>query len=205
MLESILQYMSQLDTAYLYLVLFFFAFIENVIPPSPSDVVVVVGASLIASTSMGFLPVLIITSFGSSLGFILMYYVGFYFSEHILRTERFKFISKESLEKADVWFAKYGYKIILLNRFLPGTRSIISFFSGVYELHLGKTFTSATVSAFAWNVLIIYIGMTVGNNVGAIDNFLTQYSYAVYSITALLIIIFGLRYFLKKRKLSGEN
>ena len=99
-----------------------------------SDVVVVVGASLIASTSVGFIPVLLITSIGSALGFILMYYIGFFLSEKVLRTGRIKFIEKSSLEKTDAWFSKYGYWIILANRFLPGTRSVISFFSGVHEL-----------------------------------------------------------------------
>jgi membrane protein DedA with SNARE-associated domain len=85
MLEEILLYISSLDTTWIYLILFFFAFIENVFPPSPSDVVVVVGASLIASTSIGFIPVLIITCFGSAIGFILMYYVGYFLFEKILR------------------------------------------------------------------------------------------------------------------------
>ena len=67
MLEDIILYMSSVDTVWLYAILFFFAFIENVFPPSPSDVVVVIGASLIASTTLGYLPVLIITSIGLSL------------------------------------------------------------------------------------------------------------------------------------------
>lgn len=128
MLEEIIAYISTLDTSWIYVILFFFAFIENVFPPSPSDVVVVVGASLIATTSLGFVPVLIITSIGSALGFILMYYVGYFLSEKVLRSGKLKFISQDALHKTDEWFTKYGYKIILANRFLPGTRSVISFF-----------------------------------------------------------------------------
>jgi len=86
--------MSSVDVLYLYFILFFFAFIENVFPPSPSDVVVVIGASLIATTTLGYFPVLIITSIGSSLGFILMYYLGYFLSEKILRKDRFKFLTK---------------------------------------------------------------------------------------------------------------
>ena len=129
MLEEILSYISSLDISWIYLILFFFSFIENVFPPSPSDVVVIVGASLIASTSIGFLPVLIITSVGSALGFILMYYVGYFLSEKVLRAGKLKFIDENALNKTDQWFAHYGYWIILANRFLPGTRSVISFFS----------------------------------------------------------------------------
>ena len=199
MLEEILLYIGSLDTVWIYLILFFFAFIENVFPPSPSDVVVVVGASLIASTSVGFIPVLLITSVGSALGFILMYYIGFFLSEKVLRTGRIKFIEKSSLEKTDAWFSKYGYWIILANRFLPGTRSVISFFSGVHELDVKKTFIFALISAFLWNILIIYVGMTLGNNVELIDYYLTTYSNIVVGVTILILLLL-IRFLIKKRK-----
>ncbi|MFZ1290171.1 MAG: DedA family protein [Melioribacteraceae bacterium] len=200
MLEEIVAYISALDTTWIYFILFFFAFIENVFPPSPSDVVVVVGASLIASTSMEFIPVLMITSIGSALGFVLMYYVGFFLSEKVLRSGKLKFISQDALHKTDEWFTKYGYKIILANRFLPGTRSVISFFSGVHELNVFKTFFYSLISAFLWNILIIYLGMTLGNNIPLIDYYLTTYSNIGFGITILVIIYFVVRYFLKKRK-----
>ncbi|MFC2139555.1 DedA family protein [Bacteroidota bacterium] len=200
MLEEILAYISTVDTAWIYVILFFFAFIENVFPPSPSDVVVVVGATLIATTSIDFVPVLIITSFGSSLGFILMYYLGYYFSERILRTGKLSFISQETLSQTDIWFTKYGYKLILANRFLPGTRSVISFFSGVYELDVKKTFIFATASAFLWNALIILVGMQLGNNAALIDYYLTTYSNIAVAITIVVIAFFALKYFYTKRK-----
>ena len=200
MLEEILLYIGSLDTLWLYVILFFFAFIENVFPPSPSDVVVIVGASLIASTSLGFVPVLIITSIGSALGFILMYYVGYFLSEKILRSGKIKFIDKASLEKTDLWFSKYGYWIILANRFLPGTRSVISFFSGVHELDVKKTFLYALISAFLWNILIIYLGMTMGNNVELIDYYLTTYSNIVLGLTGVIAVAVLVRYFIIKKK-----
>jgi membrane protein DedA with SNARE-associated domain len=199
MLEEILAYISSLDTTWIYFILFFFSFIENVFPPSPSDVVVIVGASLIASTSVGFVPVLIITSLGSALGFILMYYVGFFLSEKVLRSGKLGFVNQDALHKTDEWFSKYGYWIILANRFLPGTRSVISFFAGVHELHVLKTFLFALISAFVWNILIIYLGMTLGNNVELIDYYLTTYSNIGIGLTIIVVIIFAVRYYLKKK------
>ena len=200
MLEEILAYISSLDTSWIYVILFFFAFIENVFPPSPSDVVVVVGASLIASTSIGFIPVLFITSLGSALGFILMYYVGYFLSEKVLRSGKLKFVSQDALHKTDEWFSKYGYWIILVNRFLPGTRSVISFFSGVHELHVVKTFIFALISAFLWNIIIIYLGMTLGNNVELIDKYLSTYSNIGIGLTIVVLLVWGIRYYLKKRQ-----
>lgn len=198
MLQDILLYMSNLDPVLIYIVLFLFAFIENVFPPSPSDVVVVIGASLIASTTMGYMPVLFITSFGSSLGFLLMYLVGKYFGEKIIRRGKLSFITEESLSKTDIWFNKWGYKLILANRFMPGTRSVISFFAGVYELEVLKTFILASISAFVWNAIIIYLGMAVGNNVEIIDYYLSTYSLLGTVLTIIIILLFVIRYFYKK-------
>ncbi len=199
MIEEIIRYLSSVDPVWIYLILFFFSFIENVIPPAPSDVVVVAGSSLIASSGISFIPVLIITSIGSALGFILMYLVGLFFGEKILRTGKIKFIRQEALNKTDQWFKKFGYKLILANRFLPGTRSVISFFSGIAELNILRTFAFAATSAFIWNALIIFMGMQVGNNVQQIDYYLSEYSRVITILSVVAVIVFTTRFFLKKK------
>jgi membrane protein DedA with SNARE-associated domain len=183
----------------IYFVLFIFAFIENIFPPSPSDVVVVVGASLIATTSLEFVPVLIITSLGSSTGYMLMYLMGKLFGEKIIRSGRISFITQEGLSNTDIWFNKWGYKLILANRFMPGTRSVISFFTGVYELEVLKTFIYSTISAFAWNIIIIYAGMLLGNNVEIIDYYLTTYSKVGIAISVVVVAFFVIKYFVKRK------
>ncbi|MBU1099784.1 MAG: DedA family protein [Bacteroidetes bacterium] len=200
MLEEILLYMGNLNPEWIYVVLFFFAFIENIFPPSPSDLIVIVGASLIASTSLGFIPVLILTSIASSLGFIAMYYLGFFLSERVLRAGKLSFLDAESIQKTDAWFGKYGYKLILANRFLPGTRSVISFFAGVSELNVWRTFILATISAFLWNVIIVRLGMWLGNNVELIDYYLSTYSKMIIILTVIVALFFTVRYFIKRKK-----
>ncbi len=200
MLEQILLYMGSVDIFWLYIILFLFAFIENVFPPSPSDVIVIIGASLIASTTMGYVPVLFITSIGSALGFILMYYVGKLFGDKVVKSGKIKFITDDEISKTDIWFSKYGYELILANRFLPGTRSVISFFAGMYELDLLKTFLYASISAFLWNAIIIYLGMELGNNVELIDYYLSTYSKIIIVLTILVVLFFAVKYFLKTRR-----
>jgi membrane protein DedA with SNARE-associated domain len=200
MLEDIILYMGSVGPGWIYLILFFFAFIENVFPPSPSDVVVVVGAALIATTSVDYVPVLFVTSIGSALGFILMYYVGKLFGDKVVRSGKLKFLSEEDISKTDIWFTRYGYKLILANRFLPGTRSVISFFAGTYELELGKTFFLAAISAFVWNAIIIYMGMVFGNNVEKIDYYLSTYATIIIIITVIVVVIFAGRYIYKRLK-----
>lgn len=200
MLQQIISYIGTLDTSLIYLVLLFFSFIENIFPPSPSDFVVIFGATLIAHSTLGFIPILIITSFGSAVGFIVMYYFGKYLGEKIIRSGRLKFIKPESLDKADQFFHKYGYNIILINRFLPGTRAVVSFFCGVHKLKPMQTFIYAAVSSFFWNAILITLGMILGKNLDLVDYYLAAYSKVIFGLMALALIFILLRFWLKKKK-----
>lgn len=202
MLQQIINFISTLDPTLIYLVLLFFSFVENIFPPSPSDIVVVIGSTLIANTTVGFIPILLITSFGSAVGFIVMYYVGEYLGEKLLRKGKLKFIKQESLERADKWFNKYGYKLILINRFVPGTRAVISFFSGVHRLKPLPTFCYAAISSFIWNSLLIWLGILLGQNIFLIDYYLNTYSNIVLVIT--FIVVFYLLFKFWKRKKSRK-
>ena len=203
MFEDIITRIHELSPVWIYCILFFFSFVENVFPPSPSDFVVILGAAVLAQMSyVHFVPILVITSIGSSTGFMLMYYIGKLLGEKIIRSGKLKFISPDSISRTDKWFSKYGYKLIILNRFLPGTRSVISFFSGFSELIVLRTFILATVSAFIWNAGIIYLGFLLGYNAKLIDEYLSTYSNIVLAVTILVVVIFIIRYFISK---SGEK
>ena len=200
MLQQIISYISTLDPALIYVVLFFFAFIENIFPPSPSDFVVIVGATLISKSTLGIIPILLLTSVGSAIGFIVMYFVGEFLGDKLLRSGKFKFIKQESLDKADRFFHKYGYNIILINRFLPGTRAVVSFFSGVHKLKPTRTFIYAGFSSFVWNAILIFLGIQLGNNLELVDKYLSEYSQIIFAITAVIIIFVLVRFWMKKKK-----
>ena len=200
MLETIISYLHSVDLVWIYVILIVFSFTENIFPPSPSDVIVIIGASLIASTTMSFIPVVLLTSIASALGFMVMYLIGKYLGEHIVRTGRIKFISPEAIQKSDYWFSRYGYILIIANRFLPGTRAVISFFSGMTELQPVKTFFCAVLSALLWNSLIIYIGMKLGDNVELIDRYLSTYRNIILLIMGVIAVILIARHLILRQK-----
>ncbi|MBZ0198985.1 MAG: DedA family protein [Ignavibacteriaceae bacterium] len=200
MLEHILHYISDAAPFWIYTALFFFAFIENVFPPSPSDLVVLVGGSLISEGAIYFIPTLFLTSIGSVLGFMTLFYLGSQLDRKVIQAGKIKFISIAALEKAERWFTKYGYFIIAANRFMPGTRSVISFFAGLSELNVKRTILLATLSSFTWNAIILYLGILFGNNLPTVDRYLSAYSNIVAAITVLVIVVFTIRYFWIKKK-----
>lgn len=198
MLEQIISYVVNLDPTIIYLVLFFFSFIENLFPPSPSDIVVVIGATMVANSTIGFIPILLVTSIASTLGFIVMYLIGEFSSDKIIRKGKLKFIKQEYLAKADVWFHKYGYNLILINRFLPGTRAVISFFCGVHKLKPIRSFVYAAISSLLWNFILISLGIALGKNIRLIDKYLNLYSDIILIITIILIAFLIFKFWQKK-------
>jgi membrane protein DedA with SNARE-associated domain len=200
MFESILNELSSFPPVWIYITLFLFAFVENVFPPSPSDFVVVVGGSLIATGIINFIPTLILTSLGTVIGFMVLFYIGSTVDKKVIHSGKFKFIPVDAIDKVEIWFKKYGYGIILANRFMPGTRAVISFFAGLSHLDVKKTIILSTISAFAWNALILYLGYIFGDNVELVDKYLTTYSNIVIGITVVVALFFIIRYFLRKKK-----
>ncbi|MCC7092929.1 MAG: hypothetical protein IT277_01940, partial [Ignavibacteriaceae bacterium] len=64
MFEDILSRIATFPPFWIYITLFFFAFIENVFPPSPSDFVTVVGGTLIGTGDINFLLALSFATLG---------------------------------------------------------------------------------------------------------------------------------------------
>jgi len=204
MIEDILTNISNLNPFWIYVVLFLFSYAENVFPPSPSDLVVLIGGSLVSKSAINFLPTLFLTTAGSVLGFMTLFYIGSLLDKKVLRAGKIKFISLEALDKAEQWFLKYGYLIILANRYLPGTRSVISFFAGVSELKVKKTILLAAISAITWNTIIIYLGFIFGNNIETVDSYLSQYTNIVIVITVIAVLFFIVKYFWQQKRIKNK-
>jgi len=200
MFENILSSISDFNPLWIYLSLLFFSYIENIFLPSPCDLVVVVGGSLVGAGAISFIPTLLITSFGSVAGFMTLYFLGSQLDRKVINSGKVKFISLEALQKAEVWFNKYGYRVIIINRFLPGTRSVISFFAGLSELKIKRTLLLAAISAIAWNLIIIYLGILFSDNISTVDKYLSMYSNIILIISGLIVIVLTIRYFIKKKK-----
>jgi len=200
MFEDILNQISTFPPLWIYVTLFFFAFIENVFPPSPSDLVVLIGGTLISIGVIHFIPTLILTTVGSLIGFMVLFYIGSAIDKKVIHSGKLKFIPIDAVDKVEAWFNKYGYWVILANRFLPGTRSVISFFSGLSHLKVEKTILLATISAFAWNAIILFLGIAFGDHVKVIDNYISTYSNIVIAVTVVIVLFFIIRNIIQKKK-----
>lgn len=201
-MEDFLQNLSELNPLWVYLTVAAIAYIENILPPFPSDVVLVACGALIGIGRIDFVATVLIATAASTLGFMSMYKIGDWVGDRIIETGKIKFIPVESVRKVEEWFRRYGYAVIVVNRFLAGTRAVVSFFAGLSELSLWKTTVLSFVSALVWNTILLFAGKTLGSNWSAILFYLETYSKSVTAIVILALLILVGRYFYRRQNLK---
>jgi len=160
---------------------------------------VVASGALIAVGRVDFLTLVIVTTAGSTLGFMTMYKIGDWIGDHILEAGKIKFIPVENVRRVEEWFRRYGYAVIVVNRFLAGTRAVVSFFAGLSELSLWKTTVLSFVSALIWNSLLLFAGKALGDNWSVIIVYLEAYSKVVTTIVIVGVLVMIGRYFYRKK------
>lgn len=184
----------------IYAVIAAIAFIENILPPFPSDIAVVAAGSLVGLGTLGFVPLLTATTIASTAGFLTMYFVGLWFGRRILEQGRIRFLPLDKVHKVEAWFRRYGYWVIVGNRFLSGTRAVVSFFAGLSELSVTTSTILSFVSALAWNTILILAGMALGENWHSLTETLETYSKTVTAIVVLALAVVIARFFFAAKK-----
>lgn len=192
----------------IYGILLVVAYLENVIPPIPGDLLVVFGGYLIAEQIVGFPVTILATTAGSVLGFMTMYYFGYVVGDEI-RTKHdrlwiLRFFDRKYLDIAERWMYRWGQGVVLANRFLAGARSLISIMAGATRMNLRSTVFYATLGAAIWNIILVGAGWFIGDNWPVIREYLNVYGTVIGGLIAVYIIYRLIRYYLGKRNQGLE-
>jgi len=196
MLEQTITVLNGLPNETIYFFLFTIAFIEYVIPPIPSDTVMVFGAYLAGIGKLDLLTVYILTTLGSIAGFLVLFYIGKYYGREFFLRKNYRFFPRELIFQIEKWFQHYGLGLIAANRFLSGARSAISLFAGISNMKVFSMTLAALVSSMIWNALLIYGGYFLGKNWHVFMTIVKRYNQFVFTI----IILAFLFYLWKRRK-----
>jgi membrane protein DedA with SNARE-associated domain len=203
-IEQLISLLQQLPPLGVLGLMFFVAYIENIFPPSPSDVLLVFGGTIIGVGTVGFFPALLAATLGSTLGFMTAYFAGRYFERRVVEGRAGRYLPVGSIQQVERWFQRFGYGVIIANRFLAGTRAVVSFFAGMSRMNLVTTTALCAASAAVWNSLLLYLGMAFAGNWRRVVDYLALYSKIVTPIVTVAIVIFLWR-FLKRRRAAARS
>lgn len=203
-MEQGITWLQQLSPAGVLGLMFLIAYVENIFPPSPSDMLLVFAGTLIGIGAIGFVPALLAATAGSTLGFMTAYGMGRYFENHIVEGRFGRFLPLAAIMQVERLFQRFGYSVIVANRFLAGTRAIVSFFAGMSKMNLAATTGLCAVGALAWNAILLYMGKIFGGNWRLAVEYLIVYSkWATLIFGAVMVGVVW--WFLRKRRNAAAN
>jgi len=204
LLSDIVAWMEGLPAGWIYVTVFAIAYLENVVPPIPGDMVVVFGGYLAGLGRVEFVPVVVLATVAGALGFMSVYALGRWVGEAALDPSRLRWVPKRAAWKARDWLRRWGYGVVAANRFLSGARSVISLMVGAAKMRPVPVALWATLSAAVWTVLIAYLGAVVGENWTVIGDWLARYSQVVTVVlVAGLMVYFGVKW--RRRRLAARR
>jgi membrane protein DedA with SNARE-associated domain len=163
--DRLLDWIQGLPSLGMYAVLMVLSGVENVFPPVPADVAVVLGAFLAQRGVAS--PVLLglacwLSNTVTSAG---MYYFarakgpGFFASGWPARL-----ITPEAMRALEQAYARHGVLGIFVSRFLPGLRAAVTPFAGIVGMPAFRVLVPAATASGIWYAFLIAAGSALGLN-----------------------------------------
>ncbi len=197
-------WLTTIMNEYGYLGILFLIALENIFPPIPSEVILTFGGFMTTTSSLSIVGVVIAATIGSVIGALVLYIIGRQLDVarlekivgrwgHLLR------VKIEDVHKADAWFDKYGAWTVFFCRFVPLIRSLISVPAGMSKMNIGIFLLFTIVGTSIWNLVLVYLGASVGASWGEIVEYMEIYSKVIYA-GLLILILFVLYIFIKRTR-----
>jgi membrane protein DedA with SNARE-associated domain len=163
-----LNYISSLVTLYMdninYATVFLLMTIESSFIPFPSEIVVPPAAWKAANGNLNLYLVVLSASAGCIIGALVNYYLAKTLGRKMIyflaetKIAHLMLIKKESIEKSESFFLKYGITSTLIGRLVPAVRQLISIPAGLARMNIKDFLLYTFIGSTIWNVILAFLG-----------------------------------------------
>ena len=186
-LTEILDSVREWPPVVTYLVLFAGSLVEYVFPPIPGDTIVVAGAVLVGAFGWDVWPIYLVVTAGATVGATADFFIG----RWLVRTGRIERLGdgpRRAVNDLVSRFERHGAWYLAINRFLPGIRAFFFVAAGLAGLRLRAVLFWSTLSALAWNALLIAAGVALGKQLETLESWLGRYQAVMWSIIGAVVL-----------------
>jgi membrane protein DedA with SNARE-associated domain len=153
-----------------YLGLVLLMLVENLFPPIPSELILPFAGYEAATGAMQLVPAVAAATLGSVLGALVLYVAGSTGGRAaILKWRRVLRISERDLDRAERWFDKHGWAVVLGARVVPLARSVVSVPAGTMRMGVLRFTLLTALGSGIWNTVLIGAGWMLGHNWEAVS------------------------------------
>ncbi|HEY0194626.1 MAG TPA: DedA family protein [Kofleriaceae bacterium] len=201
MLESFAHWIQDVVRTVGYPGVFIFILLESTLIPIPSEIVMPF-AGFMASQGEFSLPViLVINSVAALIGSGICYWIGVVGGRPFLeRYGRYFLVRHHDIEKTDAFFAKHGKKTVLIGRFVPVIRHVISVPAGIARMPLRDFFLQTFLGSTIWGGTLILLGYYVGANWETFAKTLKRVDLLIGGILVLGLVALAIRFVVRRRR-----
>ncbi len=184
-------------------------FLENVIPPIPSELIMPLGGFYVFQGDLNFFLVVLSGLTGTLLGAFPWYGIGRLVNEErlevwIKKYGRWMGISAQELSKSRSWFNRYGNALVFWGRLIPGIRTLISVPAGIELMPILPFTIWTTAGSLIWIIFLTIAGIILGESYNQIEVWIEPFSKAIkFLIVFSLLSGFcwtAIKFWRKKRK-----
>jgi membrane protein DedA with SNARE-associated domain len=201
--ESIAAFGTHVIGAIGYIGVFLLMTAESMVLPLPSEAVMPFAGFTIAAGTLSWAGVILSATAGSIVGSLIGYAIGkFGGRPFVARFGRYLLLDARDLESTDRFFQRRGSVTILVSRFIPIVRHIISIPAGMGEMPLLPFIVFTTLGAGIWNSFLAWCGFLLKKNWATILRYSHLIDIAVIVILAGLIVWYVARHLLRRRRPS---
>jgi membrane protein DedA with SNARE-associated domain len=144
---------------------FFLMMLESMVFPVPSEAVMPFAGFLIVDGQFTFTGVILASTLGSIVGSLVSYAIGFYGGKPFIhRFGKYLLLNNNHLDLSQRFFTKNGEITILISRFIPIVRHLISIPAGFGKMNLAKFSVYTIIGACLWNAFLTYVGFKLKSN-----------------------------------------
>ncbi len=188
-----------------YIVIGLAMFLENIIPPIPSEIIMPLGGYFVYQGSLNFYILVLFGTLGTLLGSIPWYLLGRSINEQKIsrfldKRGKFLGITSKDLAKSRVWFDKYGNLLVFWGRLIPGIRTLISVPAGIELMPIGTFFIWTSLGTVIWVTILTMAGYLFGENYQNISLYIDEVKVFLKPLFAVILIFFSFKFIKNFRK-----
>jgi membrane protein DedA with SNARE-associated domain len=204
--EFIAEHVTAFIAATGYITVFIAMMMESMVFPIPSEAVMPFAGFLIFEGKLSFLGVITVSTLASIVGSLISYAMGYYGGRPFInKFGKYFLLDHEELEYTERFFGKHGDLTILISRFIPVVRHLISIPAGTGRMGLVKFIIYTTVGAGMWNSILTITGYYLRQNWSSVMKYSHVVDLVILAILIGLFLIFVIRQVRKYRRIKSAS
>lgn len=182
--------------------------LESMIAPVPSEAVMPFAGFNIIEGHFTWFGVIFFSTLGSIVGSLISYYLGYWGGRPlVLKVGKYFLLDKSHLDTTERFFNKRGEVTILVARFIPVIRHLISVPAGLAKMNIWRFIIYTVVGAACWNTILAIAGYHLRDNWDKLMKYSHIIDIVVLTLLALafIYVVWKLYKDYKKRKAPEKS